>query len=154
MERRSQQLDLPVRTTSADGGVVLPTPAVRSGQWPVAASPHEREFNAWKATKYGAHLLEKIYRTAAVRFADNFVRRGRQVSMKLIFELVRYDLPWIKRALSRRGIRATKVDGFALNNNFTAPAARHLMNRRQEWQGMFELRHLAVRPPGDEAADD
>ena len=38
-----------------------------------------------------------------------------------------------------------KVNGFALNNVFTAYVARHLMAHRQDWAGRFEKRKLNVK---------
>ena len=100
-----------------------------------------QEFDAWKSSKYGAHLLNHLYRVSA-GYGERYMRTGRRVSVKLIFELVRDRLPWIRSSLIRRGIKPTKVNGFSLNNCFTAAVARHIMSRRPEFQGMFELREI------------
>lgn len=105
----------------------------------------QQAFDSWVATPYGAHIMRHIYREAA-RYGNRYKATGRQVSMKLIFEIVRDKLPWIKAALERRGIHPTKTMGFSLNNCFSAYAARHLENHRPEFKGLFELRECGKKP--------
>ena len=100
---------------------------------------HEQEFNEWVATKYGGHIMRLIYRLA-VPYGERYLKTGRRVSMKLIFELIRDRLPWIRAALVKRGITPTKDRGFALNNVYSAYAARHVETHRKEFAGMFEKR--------------
>ncbi len=127
------------------GGSVEPVRA--AGAPPAAAQfvfpldgvelPHAQAFEEWKASAGGNWILERLYVRAA-RFGREFVRSGRRVSIRLLWELVRhFDL---KRVRELHGVR--KVDGFAMNDHFHAHAARHIARRRPEWAGMFEGREL------------
>ncbi len=130
------------------GGSVEPVRA--AGAPPVAAQfvfpldgvelPHAQAFEEWKASAGGNWILERLYVRAA-RFGREFVRSGRRVSIRLLWELVRhFDL---KRVRELHVVK--KVDGFAMNDHFHAHAARHIVARRPEWAGMFEVREL--KPP-------
>lgn len=99
-----------------------------------------QQFEAWRETRGGKHLLRHAYRITA-----GLVRRlprGRQLSVKLVWELMRHRYVWILDGFKRRGVAVEKVDGFALNNNFTAHVARHIMSHRSDWSGLFELREI------------
>lgn len=97
-------------------------------------------FAAWKATPGGRHLLKYAYAVTARLLSP--LPPGRLLSAKLVFELLRYRLPEIRARLAARGVSVDKVNGYALNNVFTAYIARHMMDRRPDWAGRFELREL------------
>lgn len=103
----------------------------------------EQRFEIWKDSHGGRHVLRIAYQIAAP-YARRYQETGRQVSMKLIWELMRDRIDQICRRCARRGIRVRAFDGFALNNIFTAHVARHIMGHRAEWQGMFEIREINV----------
>jgi hypothetical protein len=99
--------------------------------------PYEQQFDEWKATQGGRWILERCFKRAAY-FARVYKESGQRVSMKLLWELVRYfDL---NKARALHDVK--RVDGYALNNNFHAHVARHIYARRPDWQGMFEFREL------------
>jgi hypothetical protein len=100
---------------------------------------HEQEFEAWKLTLGARHVLKYCYKFAA-RYAARYRKTGRRVSMKLIWELVRDHYGEVCRRCLARGIKPRSFDGYALNNIFTAYVARHIMDRRRDWAGMFETR--------------
>lgn len=105
-------------------------------------------FERWKATPGGAHLMRHAYRISA-GYGARFIRTGRRVSVKLVWELLRDRLDWIRPALAARGIHVRKINGFALNNIFTAHVARHIMQNhvaggRRVWLGLFETRELGA----------
>jgi len=100
-----------------------------------------QKFDAWRQSPGGKRVLQITYAITAP-YARRFVQSGRQVSIKLIWEIVRYNLTHIRVQLAKRGEAFEKLEGFALNNIFTAHVARHLMNHRAEWNGLFELREL------------
>lgn len=97
-----------------------------------------QKFEAWKETPGGRHLLRHAYRITA-----GLLRRmapKQRLSVKLVWELLRHRYRWICAGLKRRGLKPQQVDGFALNNIFTAYVARHMISRRPDWDGRFELR--------------
>lgn len=102
-----------------------------------------QRFEVWKSTKGGAHLLRHYYRLTA-GYAERFKRTGRGVSQRLVWELLRYRLEWIKPALQKKGIAVTKENGFWLNDHMTAHAARHVISRRPDWNGLFQLREIGI----------
>lgn len=104
---------------------------------------NEQKFEAWKSTRGGAQILRLAYIIAA-RYARRYQASGRQVSMKLIWELLRDNVARNRERLRQRGIPLEKFEGFTLNNIFTAHVARHIMAHRPEWNGMFELREVNV----------
>lgn len=66
-----------------------------------------------------------------IRFAREALAAGkRRMGMKAIFERIRWE------QLVTRDVG----EPYALNNDFTAPAARWLMARHSEFRGLFELR--------------
>jgi hypothetical protein len=100
--------------------------------------PHAQEFEKWKATRGGGWILQWLYIFAAP-YAQRFLESGRRVSIRLIWERVRDEkLNWIRA----RHPDCKPVGGYAMNDHFHAHAARHILNRRPEWAGMFETREL------------
>lgn len=97
------------------------------------------KFETWKATEGGGKVMRIIYATAA-SYARRFERTGRRVSVKLIWEQVRDNVCYL-----RKRMKLEKVDGFALNNNFHALVARHIVAHRPQWDGLFELRERHTR---------
>ena len=102
-----------------------------------------QQFEAWKATAGGKQVLRIAYAITA-RYARRFQARGRRVSMKLVWELLRDNIAFIRARMRAKGIMLEKLDGFALNNNFHALVARHILEHRKEWAGLFELRELGA----------
>lgn len=103
----------------------------------------DQKFDAWKETAGARHVLRIAYVIAA-RYARRYQTTGRQVSMKLIWELMRDEIEQIRLRFAARGISLDRFEGFALNNIFTSRVARHIVAHRPEWDGMFELRECNV----------
>ena len=99
---------------------------------------HEQLFRAWKETPGGRHLLRYAYIVTAMLLRR--IPADQLLSAKLVFELLRYLLPRLRARLARKGIAVDKVNGYALNNVFTAYLARHIMAHRTDWAGRFEMR--------------
>lgn len=98
-------------------------------------------FEAWKVSPGGRQLLNAIYRDAA-QFAARFLRTGQRVSMDYLYHRQRDRLKAIQMRLARSGCSLPRVGGYRLNDHFTAYIARHIMDRRPEWAGMFETREV------------
>jgi hypothetical protein len=98
-------------------------------------------FEVWKALPGGRQLLNWIYRDAAA-FAARWQRTGQRVSMDYLFHRQRDRLRAIHLRLAKSGCAMPKVGGYRLNDHFTAYIARHIVSRRPEWAGMFELREM------------
>ena len=99
------------------------------------------KFEAWKQTPGGARVMQIAYGITA-QYARRFQRTGRMASIKLIWEQMRDNIAHIKARMQARGISLDKQDGFALNNNFHAYIARHIMEHKAEWNGLFETRGI------------
>lgn len=110
--------------------------------------PHAQRFEAWKTTAGGNWILEQVYRRCS-KYARIWKATGQQVSVRLIWEEVRYwDLKKLRR--SHPG-EIRKTDGYAMNDHFHSLAVRHICKRRPDWAGMFETRELGKpRKPTEE----
>ncbi len=96
-------------------------------------------FDDWADSPGGRQVLRIAYARTSC-FADRFKRTGRRVSIKLVWELMRDDIAFIKARTRAKGLTFHKVNGFALNNNFHAYLARHIVQHRKDWDGLFEMR--------------
>lgn len=99
-----------------------------------------QQFDAWKATPGGRHILNLIYRRAA-GYAARYQRTGRQVSVRLLWELTRDHVSHYSPQM--RDKLPAKIDGYRLNDKLHAYVARHLVAHRPEWKGMFQFRKVA-----------
>ena len=122
-----------------------------------------QQFELWRETPGGKHVLKHAYRLTA-GYANRYLRTKQRVSVQLVWELLRDRVKWIRAGLKRRKIKLDKFDGFTLNNSFTAYVARHIIDHRPEWKGLFELREVGVvrqkrkvvvitEPTGNKGAD-
>lgn len=126
----TNQLELPQREPSR-----YDLPVGANDKW-------AQKFDEWRQTPGGKRVLQMGYAIAA-RYASRYRRTGRRVSINLIWSLLRDNV--VAVASKRRALQLEKVDGFALNDNFQAYAARHMMAHRPEWDGLFETRELGRR---------
>lgn len=106
---------------------------------------------AWMHTPGGRHVMRDLY-ALADRYSRTWKRTGVPVSVKLVFEVERQRIKETSaralRICRARGIRWERPDGYTLNNSFTAYVARHMMSRRPEWAGLFEVRELRENAGG------
>lgn len=97
------------------------------------------QFVLWQQQTGARHVLTDLYRMAAP-YARRYHRTGQRVSVRLLWERERDRIKEVRARLIRRGCDLAKWGGYRLNNNLTAQIARHIVYRRPEWNGMFELR--------------
>ena len=97
------------------------------------------QFEYWKTLPGSRQILRAVYRHCA-RYGKRYERTGRQVSVRLIWHLVRDEVNGVRERCKRRGVDLRKWKGFTLNNSLTPAVARHIISRRPDWEGMFELR--------------
>lgn len=99
--------------------------------------PHAQAFEVWRKTDGGAWLLNRCCRRAEY-FARIYRQTGQRVSVRLLWELVRYfDLNKIRVTV---GVK--RVDGYVMNDHFHAHVARHIYRVHPAWVGMFETRAI------------
>ena len=101
--------------------------------------PIEDQYLEWKKLPGSRQVLRQAYRFTS-HYARAFRARGQQVSVKLIWELMRYHIKTVRRRAKAKGVKIQKWQGYTLNNNFTAYLARDIMAHRQDWLGIFEIR--------------
>lgn len=102
---------------------------------------YQQEFDEWKETRGARFLLREGYRIASV-FAARYLRTGKKVSIRLIWELMRDRLDELRGRAERRGIAIKKYGGFVLNDHYHAYFSLHMEDRRPDWKGMFRHREL------------
>lgn len=95
--------------------------------------------DCWMHTPGGRHVMRDLYAIAAGLERD-WRRYGIPVSCKYIWEIERHRIKCVRARLQRRGVKLEKWRNFTLNNTLTAYIARHMMARRPDWAGMFEVR--------------
>jgi hypothetical protein len=100
---------------------------------------HQKLFDDWSHTPGGRHVLQIAYALTA-RYARRYQQTGRRVSIRLVWESLRDQIVFIRARMKARGIMLEKLDGFALNDHLHAYVARHMVEHRKEWEGLFELR--------------
>ena len=110
-------------------------------QLPLLKSDHQRVFDEWSHTPGGRHVLQIAYALTA-RYARRYRQTGRRVSIRLIWEALRDNIVFIRARMKARGIMLEKLDGFALNDHLHAYVARHMVEHRPEWDGLFEMRKV------------
>jgi len=96
-------------------------------------------FHEWKHTPSGRHILDDLYRMAAGCVRD-WKRFGIKCGTKYLFEMERRRIRTVRKRLRAQGADLEKWNGYALNNDFSSLVARHMIERRPAWEGMFELR--------------
>lgn len=98
-----------------------------------------QQFEEWKQTKGGNMILADLYEITA-GFIGDWRETGIPVSMDYVYHIERHRLKLNKARIQAKGEKYGKVDGYSLNNNFTALCADHIMRHRPDWQGIFETR--------------
>lgn len=103
-------------------------------------STAETAFAIWKQQPGARQVLRHCYRRAAYYYRSDYRRHRLPVSVKLIWEEVRQQIKRGRLRMAARGMELKKWQGYRLNNNFTADLARHILENRPQWTGLFELR--------------
>lgn len=100
-----------------------------------------KQFEAWKGTPGGRFILQQAYRIAAGQ-AEKFRRAQHHGSISLLWEQLRYRFGFVQAMATKKRVSLDKWDGYKLNNNFRAYVARHIMEHRPEWRGLFAVREV------------
>lgn len=100
-----------------------------------------QQFEEWKATPAGGFVLQQAYRLAAGQ-AARFDRSGHRGSVALIWEVLRDRVGFMQAMAKKRKVKLTQWRGFTLNNNLRPYVARHILERRPEWKGLFDVREV------------
>ena len=108
---------------------------------PTPESELQRQFDEWKATPGGRRVMADLYALAA-QYSKVWKRTGIPVSMKLLFEIERHRIKTVSSRAQMLGVLIGKDMGYSLNNNRSAYVARHMVDRRPEWRGLFEFRFV------------
>lgn len=97
----------------------------------------------WMHTPGGRHIMRDLYALAA-GYVGKWRRTGIPIGIALIWEIERQRIKEVTaravRICKARGIEIPKDYGYTLNNDRRAYVARHMMARKPEWNGLFELR--------------
>jgi len=99
--------------------------------------------DVWMHSPGGRHVMRDLYALSA-RYANDWKRTGIPVSIAMIFEIERHRIKCVTARAVRMGLKLKDEYGFTLNNSYRAYVARHIMARRVEWDGIFELRELSA----------
>ncbi len=97
------------------------------------------QWEIWKELQGSRHVLRQAYRFTS-HYAQQYRRTGQRVSVKLIWELVRHHVKTVRARALRAGVDIKDWQGYKLNNIFTPYLARHIIDHRPDWDGMFEMR--------------
>ena len=114
--------------------------SVMDGTLPLSDSLADRA-ERWMHSPGGRHVMRDLYALAA-RYARDWRRTGIPVSVKMLFEIERHRIKCVTVRALRRGYEIADEYGYTLNNSYTAYIARHMMARRPDWDGLFEVREL------------
>lgn len=103
------------------------------------------EAEEWMHTPGGRHIMRDLYAIAS-GYVPRWRRSGIPISVKLVFEIERQRIKEVTaravRICKARGIEIPRKYGYTLNNSHTAYIARHMMDRRPDWRGLFETREV------------
>jgi len=91
---------------------------------------HAQAFEQWAHTPEGGQALDKC-----IRLAIALKRRGVKVGMKAIWERVRWHFDTVR----------AQGEQYAMNNVYTAYAARFIMERVPELAEYFDTREIGRR---------
>lgn len=78
----------------------------------------------------------------AAKYAPRWRRTGIPVSVAMLWEIERQRIKEVTARALRCGMVVKDEYGYTLNNSYRAYVARHIMDRRQDWKGLFETREL------------
>lgn len=103
-----------------------------------------QRFETWAHTEGGRMVMRDLYEIAASYYRD-FTIQGVTVSMFLVIGLERHKIKQ-GRAHAQAGDAILKKSyGYTLNNSYAPYVARHMLEAKPEWKGMFELRELGAK---------
>lgn len=95
----------------------------------------------WMHSLGGRHVMRDLYALAA-KYVPRWQRTGIPVSVAMLWEIERQRIKEVTARASRMGYQIKDEYGYTLNNSYRAYVARHIMERRTDWAGLFETREL------------
>lgn len=95
----------------------------------------------WMHSPGGRHVMRDLYALAA-KYERDWRSTGIPVSVAMLFEIERHRIKIVTARALRLGYEIADEYGYTLNNSYRAYVARHMMDRRTDWKGMFEVREL------------
>ena len=98
----------------------------------------------WMHTPGGRHVMRDLYALAA-KYVPRWRRTGIPVSVAMLWEIERQRIKEVSARAVRMGYKIKDEHGYTLNNSYRAYVARHVMDRRKNWTGLFEIRELKGR---------
>ena len=110
------------------------------GTLPVTDSLADRA-ERWMHSPGGRHVMRDLYALAS-KYAADWKRTAIPVSVAMLFEIERHRIKCVTARALRCGMQLPDEFGYTLNNSYRAYVARHMMDRRLDWQGLFEVREL------------
>jgi len=110
-------------------------------QYELFRKTHQQEFDDWKELPGAKLVLHDIFRITA-GYVPQWKRTGIPVSNALVWETMRHRIKHVMARAKVKKVKSASLDGYTLNNNMRASMARFVMERRPDWQGVFELREL------------
>ena len=96
----------------------------------------DQQFAEWKELPGAKQVLREVYRRTAP-YAARYLRTGRKVSIRLIWELCRDQIGVVHDRCKAKGIKLEKWQGYRLNDHFHALVSQHIEQHRPEWKGLF-----------------
>jgi hypothetical protein len=122
------------------------TATAQTSLWPGWKSTRTYyEFDRWAHTPGGRMVMRDLYEIAAAYWPD-YRERGITVSMFLVIGLERHRIKRGRAHAQKGDVILGKSYGYTLNNSYAPHIARQMVERRPEWNGMFELRELKGLP--------
>ena len=104
-----------------------------------AADPLAEDFEVWKLKPGANHVLKDLFKMAA-GYASRYQRTGQRVSARLLWERERDQIKAVRMRLKLRGVALGDWRGYEINNNLVPLITRHIIDRRPDWKGLFEMR--------------
>jgi hypothetical protein len=95
----------------------------------------------WMHTRGGRMIMRDLYALAA-SFVSDWQNSGIPISMSYLFEIERHRIKLVRARAQKMHADITRDYGYTLNNSYRAYVARHILNARPDWAGLFELREV------------
>lgn len=108
----------------------------------------DAEFDIWRERPGARHVLKHFYAITA-SYVEEWQRTGVPVSAMLVWERVRHRVKHRIARAERMQIKLAAWDGYSLCNNFRARVARHAMDHRPDWAGIFDIREVGGKEKFD-----
>jgi hypothetical protein len=129
------------------GNGIVSVKSETKGFGDLRAEELDKAYQVWRNLRGAKHILNHFYRLTYA-YVGEWKRTGVPVSAMLVWELVRHKVKHRINRAERMEIKLAAWGGYSLCNNFRARVAKEVMERRPEWNGIFD-----TRENGKEAAE-